>query len=279
VTDNLSLWHSYRRALFRPAICPEQALRLPPLMRHAERVSELRKLQRYRQLCQIASSSHLPPCWLSVLSFPLQLSLLTDPALPLPAMGMLHVRNQIRQLRPIPEQARLQLQATLATPLRHAKGILLTITSSAYLDKVMCWQQRAEYLYRTPAAVVTSLQGTAENDPCLPKLTQLSVTPQLSRGYAKLSGDLNPIHLSAFTARCFGLPAALAHGMHVKAMILAQLTLPDGAFTVDVNFTRPFYLPGQADLSSAGQPDGEQRFRLIQKTSQKPILSGHILPI
>ena len=282
MSENLSLWQSYRRALLRPAGRPEQALLLAPLQRQAELASNPQRLLRYRQLCQLAPANQLPPCWLSILSFPLQLSLLTDPALPLPAMGLLHIRNQIRQWRPLPITAKWQLQATLDTPQVHARGVLLTVNTLVYLQNELCWQQQAEYLYRTSPITTTAVIPTAspaEPTLSLPELAQLRLTPALSRRYGWLSGDLNPIHLSALSARCFGLPAALAHGMHLKALILARFAPTIEAYQVDVNFSRPFYLPGQAQLTSALLDNGQQPFRLMQGAQQKPVLSGDILPI
>ena len=49
------------------------------------------------------------------------------------------------------------------------------------------------------------------------------------RRYAKVSGDVNPIHLSGLTAKAFGFKRAIAHGMWVKARVLGALSgrLPD----------------------------------------------------
>lgn len=277
---NLSLWRSYSRALLRRAADPDKALLIAPSQRQVELSCDQQKLQRYRQLCDITPSGALPPCWPSILSFPLQLALLTEPHLPLPAMGLIQTRNRIHQWQPMPCDAKLHLTAKLNTPSKHAKGILLTIETAAYLQGNLCWQQQAEYLYRMASTgVANSTPVTpAEPEPSRCQLTQLRLTPALSRRYAWLSGDLNPIHLSRFTARGFGLPAAIAHGMHLKAMTLAKMVLPT-AFAVDVRFSSPFYLPGQASLNSKVQADGSQFFCLTQSQSQKAVLSGEILPI
>jgi len=68
----------------------------------------------------------------------------------------------------------------------------------------------------------------------------------LGRRYASVSGDRNPIHMHASSARLFGFPQAIAHGMWTKARALAALesTLPD-AYTVDVSFRKPILLPGR----------------------------------
>jgi hypothetical protein len=86
----------------------------------------------------------------------------------------------------------------------------------------------------------------------------------LGRRYGAVSGDRNPIHIHALTARAFGFKQAIAHGMWTKARCLAALEpLPD-AYTVDVSFKRPILLPGRVtfaadqgrfEVRSAKRPD------------------------
>ena len=72
----------------------------------------------------------------------------------------------------------------------------------------------------------------------------------LGRRYGSVSGDRNPIHLHQYTAKLFGFPRAIAHGMWTKARALAALesTLPD-AYTVDVSFRKPILLPGRVTFA------------------------------
>ena len=76
------------------------------------------------------------------------------------------------------------------------------------------------------------------------------------RRYAKVSGDVNPIHLSGLTAKAFGFKRAIAHGMWVKARVLGALVsgCPTPS-TVDVTFRKPLFLPSTVTLSTA-QADG-----------------------
>ena len=73
----------------------------------------------------------------------------------------------------------------------------------------------------------------------------------LGRRYAAVSGDHNPIHLYALTAKAFGFPRQIAHGMWSKARCLAALDgrLPD-AVTVEVAFKKPVLLPGTVAFGS-----------------------------
>ena len=65
-----------------------------------------------------------------------------------------------------------------------------------------------------------------------------------------MSGDHNPIHLHALSAKALGFPRAIAHGMWTKARCLASLRLPD-AFAVDVRFKKPILLPSKVTFGEA----------------------------
>ena len=53
-----------------------------------------------------------------------------------------------------------------------------------------------------------------------------------------------------WSAKAFGFPRAIAHGMWTKARCLAALRLPD-AFTVDVRFKKPILLPSTVTFGEA----------------------------
>ena len=96
----------------------------------------------------------------------------------------------------------------------------------------------------------------------------------LGRRYGSVSGDRNPIHLHALSARLFGFPQAIAHGMWTKARCLAALEpLPD-AYTVDVSFKRPILLPSRVTFAA----DNE---RFVVRTAKNPDtihLEGTVTP-
>ena len=79
----------------------------------------------------------------------------------------------------------------------------------------------------------------------------------VGRRSARVSGDVNAIHLSRSPARAFGFGRAIAHGMWVQARALAALSgrLPD-APTVDVAFRKPLFLPSTVVLSTAAVASG-----------------------
>ena len=82
----------------------------------------------------------------------------------------------------------------------------------------------------------------------------------IGRRYAKVAGDYNPIHLSAPTAKLFGFPQAIAHGLWNTARSLAALGehLPAAQIEIDVEFRKPVRLPSDVTLlASAAGSSGE----------------------
>lgn len=75
--------------------------------------------------------------------------------------------------------------------------------------------------------------------------------------YAAVSGDFNPIHLTATTAKWFGFKQAVAHGMWSLGRCLgaAARELPAAGIRIDTQFKLPVYLPSQA-LVRAWPVDG-----------------------
>jgi acyl dehydratase len=101
----------------------------------------------------------------------------------------------------------------------------------------------------------------------------------LGRRYASVSGDRNPIHMHALTAKPLGFRHAIAHGMWTKARCLAALEsrLPE-AFSVEVGFRKPIFLPGTVEfLSSVGET--ETRFAVRDAKRGTPHLAGTLRPV
>jgi acyl dehydratase len=98
----------------------------------------------------------------------------------------------------------------------------------------------------------------------------------MGRRYAEVSGDRNPIHMRRLTARLFGFPRPIAHGMWAKARCLAALEslLPD-RFTAEVRFKLPVLIPGK--VSFASWPAGGGRdLALHDGKNEKPHLAGEL---
>ncbi|WP_069769153.1 MaoC/PaaZ C-terminal domain-containing protein [Streptomyces sp. LUP30] len=85
----------------------------------------------------------------------------------------------------------------------------------------------------------------------LPVLDEWRLAADVGRRYGAASGDRNPIHLHALTARLFGFPRAIAHGMWTVARCLAAHGVPP-AVRVRADFRAPVLLPGTVVFAADG---------------------------
>jgi acyl dehydratase len=225
------------------------------------------RLARYASVCGFAMTERLPPTYPHVLAFPATMALLTRRDFPLPLLGLVHVGNRIVMRRPIDAAEPLSLYLRAADLRPHPAGAafdVVTIASDRAGEVV--WESVGTYLRRDPdrprreAAPAPNLliSTLTAGDPADATVADWDVPGNTGRRYAAVSGDRNPIHLSAPTARMFGFRTAIAHGMWTKARILAALEpeLPP-AYTVDVTFRAPVPLPSTVRLTS--NPEGKER--------------------
>ncbi|MFF3414409.1 MaoC family dehydratase [Streptomyces sp. NPDC002698] len=85
----------------------------------------------------------------------------------------------------------------------------------------------------------------------LPALAEWHLAPDVGRRYGAVSGDRNPIHLHPLTARLFGFPRAVAHGMWTVARCLAEYG-PGQPAEVRAEFRAPVLLPGAVTYAARG---------------------------
>ena len=212
------------------------------------------RLSAYNRVCGFDLRDTIPATYPHILAFPLQLSLMTDPDFPFPAIGLVHIANRITQHRPIRTTEKLQLKVW-ATPLKdHPRGKQFSLLSEARVGDELVWEEVSTNLKRGGASENGAKAPGAELPRAedLPPTATWTLAGDLGRRYGSVSGDLNPIHMHPLTARLFGFKSAIAHGMWTKARCLAALQprLPN-AFTVEVAFKRPIYLPGKVEFCEA----------------------------
>jgi acyl dehydratase len=263
---------------------------LPDLRPAREGVrADPRQLAEYDRVCGFRLRDELPSTYVHVLAFPLALRLLTDRSFPFGAMGLVHVANRIVQHRPLRlgEPFDLVVRAENLAP--HPKGRTVEIVAEATVGDELAWEDVSTYLHRERAPDPSGSSGSEpEAEPeaggrrdhdrgpdDLPERAAWTVPGDIGRRYAGVSGDRNPIHLHGLTAKAFGMPRAIAHGMWVKARCLAALeeTLGD-AYAVDVRFKLPLPIPGNVTFSAA--PDG--RFAVRSARDGKPHVEGRAAP-
>lgn len=216
-----------------------------------------RHLHRYTELCGFpegvgTGSGAMPATYPHLTAFPLAMALMTRRAFPVPVLGLVHIANEIEQLRPLPATAGLDYRVWIGSLREHAKGTAFDVHAQASLDGEPVWKSVSTYLRRRairdqrPESAQRPADGSA-----VASGEVWSLPASLGRRYAAISGDRNPIHLYPLTARAFGYRRPIAHGMWTAARCLAALAaycdsagLP-GAFLFRVEFHKPVALPAR----------------------------------
>jgi MaoC like domain len=249
---------------------PELTLRLTDVQVDDARLAD------YDGVCGFALKGALPATYPHMLAFPLQLSLMTDPSFPFPPIGLVHIANRITQHRPIRGSERLRIDVS-ATPVEnHPRGKQFSLLSEVRVGDELVWEEVSTNLKRGGGNGPSSNSPDAPSSKDLPTTATWELPGDLGRRYASVSGDYNPIHIHPVSARLFGFPSAIAHGMWTKARCLAALEprLPD-AFTVEVAFKRPILLPGVVEFCEAEAPGGVQ-FGVRDQRKGKSHLDGRV---
>ena len=221
------------------AALPGRGSGLPSDLLTREVAVDADHLAGYAHLCAFTLRDELPPTYPHVLAFPLHMELLARA--PLSAMGVVHVANRIVQHRPLRLGEALSLTARVEGFAPHRRGRTFDFVTEARVAGELVWQGFSTNLKRGPGDESVPRPPVFEAPPVT---AQWRVADDLGRRYASVSGDRNPIHLHALSARALGFPRAIAHGMWTKARCLASLRLPD-AFAVEVQFKQPVLLPSK----------------------------------
>lgn len=216
-----------------------------------------RQLEAYLEVCGLRPTPRLPITFPQVLAGRLHLHLLSDPDCPLPLLGLVHVANDIQQDQPIATEEMIDLRVRFGESREVNRGREFDLLTEAIVDGTTRWRaittvlqitRRGERKGPPPPAEVTSA-----------RYLPLEAPADVGRRYARVSGDYNPIHLSTVSARLFGFPRAIAHGMWSLARCLALLQeLRDhDPRRLTVRFKQPLLLPARAALRYWSQPELE----------------------
>jgi acyl dehydratase len=224
---------------------------LPDLTLHRKDVAvDSDHVASYAEVCGFEPSQTLPFTYPHMLAFPLHMGIMTDSSFPFPAIGTVHVGNSITRHRPILPTERLDVSATAANLRPHPKGQVFDLVTTVTSGSETVWESTSNYLRVGKG----DKSARSEGDPfdvVAGTGIEWKLPSDLGRRYAAVSGDHNPIHLYPLTAKAFGFPRHIVHGMWSKARCVAAMAnrLPDSA-RVEVEFKKPIFLPGKVAFGS-----------------------------
>ncbi|MGP2436536.1 MaoC family dehydratase [Streptomyces sp. JW3] len=233
--------------------------------------ADLARLAAYERVCGFPSGAPaLPVTYPHLMGFPLAMRLMSARDFPLPLLGLVHTSLTVTRRAALPADAAHEVAVHVAGLTPHRRGTEATVVTEVRAGGNVVWESSSTYLARhrttdQPAAAPRAGQPAtaprAEPPEPLPVRAEWRPAGDTGRRYAAASGDRNPIHLHPLTARLFGFPRAIAHGMWTVARCLAEHGTPE-AVTVRASFRAPVLLPGTVAYGARGErfelrgPDG-----------------------
>jgi|SRR5699024_8533162 len=273
-----SMLPMFAKALIRANVKPGANPVLPNItVRLTDVVLDSKHLAAYRRVCGFSSDGFLPVTYPHMHAHPLFMALLLDKDFPFAVLGLVHVRNIITQHRPIKEREQLDIECRLGELKQLAKGYEFSVITTVTTGGELVWESES-IMFRRGGGTGEATERTPRTASPIPSTYETwYVKEDLGRRYGAISGDRNPIHLYAFTAKMFGFKRQIAHGMWSKARCLASLQhqLPSQPFTVDVSFKLPMFIPAKVLFAPVKTAQGHQ-FRLLAKDGVKPHLEGAV---
>ena len=260
----------YAKATFGALPIPGGSDELPDHAYSLDAVEiDIEALADYADVCGFALRETLPPTYPHLLGFPLAMQLMTERSFPFALLGMVHIANRIEQRAPIAVVDRPGIRVWAENLRPHHRGRQLELVTEASVEGRVVWLEHSTYLRPGDGSGERPERGP-DTLADAEQVAIWKVPGDIGRRYAAVSGDRNPIHLHSLSARAFGFPSAIAHGMWTYARTLAWLEgkLPD-AHTSEIEFRAPLRTPGRARLIARADgdawhlglesPDGEHR--------------------
>ncbi|WP_328735375.1 MaoC family dehydratase [Streptomyces bobili] len=215
---------------------------------------DLARLAAYERVCGFPTGDDaLPITYPHVLGFPLAMRIMSGRGFPLPLLGLVHTSISLTRHRPLPATGTTyELAVHVDRLVPHRRGTEAVVVTELREAGEVVWESESRYLarHRTDGEVPEPAPGSGE--PPLPVVDEWRLGADIGRRYGAVSGDRNPIHLSPLTARLFGFPRAIAHGMWTATCCLAAHGIPAAAH-VAVDFRAPVLLPGTVAFAAQGR--------------------------
>jgi len=235
-----------------------------------------RHLDTFQRLTGLGARGHLPLLFPHVVSFPLQMTILTHPKFPLPIWGALQIRNHLLQHRRIVAGEVLDLEVRVAGQRLLERGAEVDLYTTVRSGSDVVWESLNTFYYRGrfgPPGEASPLARSPEEvgDVC----ARWRMPSGTGRRFGGLTGDYNGIHLWSWYARLFGFKGAFAHPQLSLGLCMARLAGREDPERqrLDAWLKGPVYY-GSAVTMRAAISESDCVFALLVDEDERPRIVG-----
>ena len=257
------MFRDYMNALFK-RVDTRKLMQFKPPALPARIYAKQMKVNKahYKAFCEEVAWTHasqIHPLYLQMLSLPLQMQCLLDKNSPFPLLGLIHCANKIKIVGLCDIDHPFEYRVKFSEVRAHNRGWEVDLSLQAFQFGQCVYQAISSYLVKVKAVHVAPRITQEEvhsefTESPKTQLATIEVNADTGRRYAKISGDYNPIHLFALTARLFGFKRPIAHGMWTLARTISLVPIQQAQAITEVNcrFKRPVFLPSQINVFQMG---------------------------
>lgn len=240
-----------------------------------------RQLRAYCDLCGFADRERAPVTFPQILATAVAIELLLAKEFPFSPLGIVHIGSTMSEQRPLTPADELDVTCRVEGHRDTRQGKLLALETIIEVAGKPLWQSSNEVLVRGRTKARRQRRRPSEPVPPAPgaRVATWHVPAGQGRKYARVSGDYNPIHLSALSARLFGFRRAIAHGLWTLARSIAEIgsDLPAHPFRVEAEFKRPLLLPAEVRFACTLE-EAEVSWDVRSHDGSVPYLIGRVRP-
>jgi hypothetical protein len=277
-----AIWSMYPRIMVsrKPSLVPEGGAVPRIEARLSKVVIDRKQLASYTEICGAAAGATLPIAYPHVLAMPLHLAILGAEAFPARLFGLVHVHNRIAMRQPLSADEPAEIRSWIEGHRDTERGQEFDLHTEYVVAGEPLWDETCTFLARKrapaePGARTTQSRSGDAPDAAAVKSSSFRAPAGLGRRYGFISGDVNPIHMSDLTARAFGFPRAIAHGMWSLGRLASDFESEqfNGGCELSVSFKLPVFMPAWLMLLRWPIENGSG-FALRDAQGDKPHLTG-----
>jgi len=269
----------------KPSILKEGQTYSPLHARIENITADPQLVNQFAEVCSYPKDMQvLPIPYPHILAAPLQMALLNHKAFPVKLLGLVHIGNSITQHRAINLQDVMDIETSISGYEDTPKGQIFRMNTEIFSSGEIVWEETLIFLARkknkgkkkpkkknkrADNVVPESMVGT--------KVTSWNIKANMGRRFAKVSGDVNPIHLADFSAKLFGFKKAIIHGVWTMSRSIAELEEHNQLkkVKIDVDFKLPVFMPTWVSFQHRTSDD-QIEFSVKDSAGEKPHMSGRV---
>lgn len=238
-----------------------------------------RGLADFFQLSGMPAGEGLSILYPHTVSFPMLMAVLSHPAFPVPIWNVLQVRNRLVQHEPIAPDAVLDFTVRTGERRVLEKGVEMDLRVDAQSGGRTVWEAVNTFYARGRFGAEGAPQAEALASPGVAgtSATEWHMPAHGRWRYGRLSGDVNPLHMSDWYARRLGYARAFTHPQRAIGQCLGHLGAAHHApMQLETWIKGPVFYGARVSLRSEPRP-AEQLFALHVDDDARPAIVGRIV--